>query len=75
MLNTPIDAIIEHVREVSIHGQRYYDLTYRVEGDDEGPLQKTRAPYEETYENPSSGDRVRIHSILGAVTRIEKAEE
>lgn len=75
MFNEPLEAILEHVQEVSIHGQKYYDLTFHVEGDDEGPLQKTRAPYEETYPNPGQGDRVRIHSILGAVTKVEKVEE
>ncbi len=75
MFNKPIDAILEQAHPLSIHGQRYYDLLFRIIGDDDGPVRKARAPYEETYSSPQKGDRVRIHSILGAVTKVEILEE
>lgn len=75
MLNKPITAILEQVHAISIHSQRYYDLIFRIEDDNDGPMRKARAPFEETYESPQKGDRVKIHSILGAVTKVEKLDD
>ena len=68
-------ATLKSVNPVSIHGQRYYDILFVIEEDEEELQRKSRAPYEEVYENPQPGDRVKIHSLLGTITSIERVEE
>lgn len=73
MFKKSIEATIREVRLVSIHGQRYYDILYIREGEEQA-AHRTRAPYEEVYEQPQPGDRIRIHAILDTVTGVEKID-
>jgi len=74
MFNQKVEAVLEEVQQVSIHGQRYYDVRFRVESSNGGGVRKARAPFEEVYANPNPGDEVIIHALLGTVTKIEKRE-
>ena len=74
MFNQKVEAVLEDVQQVSIHGQRYYDVRFRVDSTDAGGVRKARAPFEEVYSNPKPGDEVIIHALLGTVTKIEKQE-
>lgn len=73
MFKKTIEATIQDIRLVSIHGQRYYDIVYVQEGKEQAG-RRSRAPYEEVYEQPQPGDRIRIHAILDTVTGVEKME-
>lgn len=75
MFNQSTIATLKSVNPISIHGQRYYDILFVIEEDEEQLQRKSRAPYEEVYENPQPGDKVKINSLLGAITSIEKVEE
>lgn len=73
MFKKTIEATIQDIRMVSIHGQRYYDIIYL--GDDEPrTARQSRAPFEEVYPDPQPGDRIRIHSILDTITGVEKLD-
>ncbi|MBD3276254.1 MAG: hypothetical protein GF372_13135 [Candidatus Marinimicrobia bacterium] len=73
MFNQKVEAVLEDVQPVSIHGQRYYDIRFRVDSTESG-IRRARAPFEEVYANPQPGDEVIIHALLGTVTKIEKRE-
>jgi len=73
MFKKTIEATIREVRLVSIHGQRYYDILYVREGGEQ-TAHRSRAPFEEVYEQPQPGDQVRIHTILDTVTGVEKID-
>ncbi|MBS1271606.1 MAG: hypothetical protein MAGBODY4_00738 [Candidatus Marinimicrobia bacterium] len=75
MFNQSTIATLKSVNPISIHGQRYYDILFVIEEDEEQLQRKSRAPFEEVYENPQPGDKVKINSLLGAITSIEKVEE
>ena len=68
-------ATLKSVNPISIHGQRYYDILFVIEEDEEQLQRKSRAPYEEVYPNPQPGDKVEIHSLLGTITGIDLVEE
>ena len=75
MFKQSTHAILKSVNPISIHGQRYYDILFVIPDDEEQLQRKSRAPYEEVYENPQPGDEVIIHSLLGTITGIERVEE
>lgn len=74
MFNQKVEAVLEDVQQVSIHGQRYYDVRFRIDTTDGGGVRKARAPFEEVYADPKPGDEVFIHAVMGTVTKIEKRE-
>lgn len=74
MFKQEITATLQSVNLISIHGQRYYDIRFTMGAADNVESRKTRAPYEEVYRNLSPGDKVRIHAIMGTVTKIDKLE-
>lgn len=73
MFNQKIEAVLEDLQLVSLHGQRYYDIRFRTDTDKS--LRKSRAPFEEFYSDPEPGDRIVIHAIMGTITKVEKADQ
>lgn len=71
MFNQKVEAVLEDVQQVSIHGQRYYDIRFRINSTN-SDVRKARAPFEEVYANPQPGDKVILHALLGTITKIEK---
>jgi hypothetical protein len=65
---------IRHLRLVSFHGQRFYEITYSPLEEPERTL-AGRAPFEEVYEGPQAGDRAILHFLMGAITQVEKGAE
>jgi hypothetical protein len=70
MLQGPQKAILGGASTFEIHGQKYYDILYELEGGERG---KARLGPEVIYADPKSGDRVVLHFVMGMVTKVEKA--
>jgi len=61
------------VREVDIHGAKFYDLIFTLDSSPEH-ARSSRIGQESVYENPRHGDAVTLHMVLGQVTRVDKRE-
>ncbi len=59
------------VQLVDIHGAKFYDLTFALDSSPER-AQVSRLGVESVYPNPAPGDAVRLHLLLGQLTRVEK---
>lgn len=71
MLQGPQKGILGGVSAFEIHGQKYYDILYELEG---GELGKARVGPEVIYSDPRVGDRVVLHFVMGMVIKVEKDE-
>ncbi len=60
------------VQPVKIHDSLYYQLAFRVEGEE--TLNQLRINPEAFYPNPRPGDRVAVNWILGQIMGAEKLE-
>lgn len=63
-----------NAQEVDIHGSRFWDITYSL---DSAPQQSQRGRIgkESAYDNPTPGDKIALHQLLGVLTKIEKIAE
>jgi hypothetical protein len=68
----PQPATIVDVTAISIHGERLYDVTFRVDG--EAAARSARLGPETLYGSPQPGDRVLVRFLMETVTRIEKVK-
>lgn len=62
------------VRQVDIHGARFWDITYSLESAPQ-QVQRGRIGTESAYPDPAPGDKVALHQVLGVLTKIEKIDE
>jgi hypothetical protein len=71
MLFGPQSATIASVRELAMHGERLFDVTFLLDGEAHG--RSARLGAESLPAMPQPGDRVRIHFLMDTVLRIEAA--
>lgn len=69
-LQQTLEITLLEVQPVSIHDSLYYQLTYRVTGD-EAPQQMRINP-EAFYPDPRPGDRVSVNLLMGNIMGASK---
>lgn len=72
MLKGSRPAIIERIQAISIHGQISLDVFWTDPEDAEGEIRHARVGDEMVPRDIAPGDRVELHYMLGAVTKITK---
>ena len=65
-------AIIQRIQPISIHGQVSLDVFWTDPEDPEGEIRHARVGDEMVPRDMAPGDRVELHYLLGAVTKITK---
>lgn len=65
-------AIIKRIQPISIHGQVSLDVFWTDPEDAEGEIRHARVGDEMVPRDMAPGDRVELHYMLGAVTKITK---
>jgi hypothetical protein len=65
-------AIIKRIQPISIHGQVSLDVFWTDPDDPEGEIRHARVGDEMVPRDMAPGDRVELHYLLGAVTKITK---
>jgi hypothetical protein len=65
-------AIIKRIQPISIHGQVTLDVFWTDPDDPEGEIRHARVGDEMVPRDMAPGDRVELHYLLGAVTKITK---
>lgn len=66
------EAVIEHLREVSLQGLPFYDVYYRYTEELDPKTQLARVQEEMVYSGIRVDDRVLVEKIAQTVMRIEK---
>jgi hypothetical protein len=69
-LQQNLEIVLVDVQAVSLHGSRYFDITYHVAGDVR--LQTLRVNPEAFYEDPEPGDRVSVNLLMGNIMGASK---
>ena len=72
MLKGSRPAIISRIQPISIHGQVSLDVFWTAPEDPEGEIRHARVGDEMVPRDMAPGDRVELHYMLGAVTKITK---
>jgi hypothetical protein len=72
MLKGSRPAIIKRIQPISIHGQVSLDVFWTDPEDAEGEIRHARVGDEMVPRDMAPGDRVELHYMLGAVTKITK---
>ena len=72
MLKGSRPAIIKRIQPISIHGQVSLDVFWTDPDDTEEEIRHARVGDEMVPRDMSAGDRVELHYLLGAVTKITK---
>jgi hypothetical protein len=72
MLKGSRPAIIKRIQPISIHGQISLDVFWTDPEDAEGEIRHARVGDEMVPRDMAPGDRVELHYLLGAVTKITK---
>jgi len=72
MLKGSRPAIIKRIQPISIHGQVSLDVFWTDPDDAEGEIRHARVGDEMVPRDMAPGDRVELHYLLGAVTKITK---
>ena len=72
MLKGSRPAIIKRIQPISIHGQISLDVFWTDPEDAEGEIRHARVGDEMVPRDMAAGDRVELHYLLGAVTKITK---
>ena len=65
------DATLLAVRNVDIHGTRFYDLEY-AHDDTPAAVQVARVGVESTYDDPRPGDKISVSYLMNVVTGIAR---
>ncbi|MBI2845521.1 MAG: hypothetical protein HYX86_03135 [Chloroflexi bacterium] len=73
MLAGSQEGVLRAVRQVEIHGQRYFDMAISPQAQPEQVLEARLGP-ESAYPDPQPGDRVRVHFMMRMVVRVEKLQ-
>lgn len=72
MLKGSRPAIIKRIQPISIHGQISLDVFWTDPEDSEEEIRHARVGDEMVPRDMAPGDRVELHYLLGAVTKITK---
>jgi hypothetical protein len=72
MLRGTRTAIVKRTQPVSIHGQMNLDVFWVDPEDPEEEIRHARVASEEAPRHLETGDRVTLHYLMGAVTKITK---
>ena len=72
MLKGSRPAIISRIQPISFHGQVSLDVFWTDPEDPEGEIRHARVGDEMVPRDMAPGDRVELHYLLGAVTKITK---
>jgi hypothetical protein len=72
MLKGSRPAIIKRIQPISIHGQVSLDVFWTDPDDTEEEIRHARVGDEMVPRDMAPGDRVELHYLLGAVTKITK---
>lgn len=72
MLKGSRPAIIKRIQPISIHGQISLDVFWTDPDDTEEEIRHARVGDEMVPRDMAPGDRVELHYLLGAVTKITK---
>ena len=72
MLKGSKAALIRKIQPVSIHGQISLDVYFVDPDDPDGQVSLARVGPESVPRSLEPGDRVEVHSVLGAVTSISR---
>ncbi len=72
MLKGSRPAIVKRIQPISIHGQVSLDVFWTDPDDAEGEIRHARVGDEMVPRDMAPGDRVELHYMLGAVTKITK---
>lgn len=64
------NATIAQVQQIDIHGTRYLDIVYILDGQPD-TAQRARLGPEATYPNPQAGDKVSLSYVMGVVISVE----
>lgn len=65
-------GVIEDVRPIEIHGQRFYEIMFRYEDGPSGG-DACRLSWDQVPEDLKAGDRVKVKIILSTVVGMERA--
>lgn len=65
------EAVILAIQPYDLHGVRWYRIAYAPDSNPEA-VQEARFSWDVIYSDPRPGDRIRVHTLLGIVDRIEK---
>jgi len=68
-----VNAVLHAVQPYELHGVLYFRMLYVVDGEDSP--REARVSHEMTYADPSPGDRVDVHALLGIVDRVTRIED
>ncbi len=74
MLKGTRAALVKRIQPVSIHGQISLDVYFVDLDDPEGQVSLARVGPEAVPPNLEPGDRVDLHYLVGAVTRITRSD-
>jgi hypothetical protein len=72
MLGTQKGTLLD-VRQVDIHGSRFWDISYVPENAPD-QIHQGRIGTESAYPDPAPGDKVLLSQVLGVLTKIEKQD-
>jgi len=73
MLKGTRTAIVKRIQPLSIHGQMNIDVFWTDPEDPEEEIRHARVGTEEAPRTLEAGDKVLLHYLMGAVTKITKA--
>lgn len=72
MLRGTRSGVVTRVQPISIHGQISLDVFWIDPEDPDSELRHARVGHESVPKDLSTGDRITLHYLMGAVTRIER---
>ena len=72
MLRGTRSGVVTKVQPISIHGQISLDVFWTDPEDPESEIRHARVGHESAPRNLAAGDRITLHYLMGAVTRIER---
>jgi hypothetical protein len=58
---------------VDIHGARFWDISYALDSAPQRVL-VSRIGIESVYDDPQIADKVKLHLVMGQLTKVEKSE-
>ena len=65
-----MQATIQAVQPYELHGTRYFRLIYVPDGEEQP--REARLSHDMVYADPSPGDRVEVHALLGIVDQVRR---
>jgi hypothetical protein len=72
MLKGTRSGVVTRIQPISIHGQISLDVFWTDPEDPESEIRHARVGDESAPKHLVAGDRITLHYLMGAVTRIER---